>query len=94
MTHVMCVVLVRIRTFCSFLVCKQGASVKQMIRGAIDRQAVLLCSLQDILSPPREGRDLGLVVDCITGGSQCMNRRRLVNYIVIVSERRDIYDEM
>jgi hypothetical protein len=40
------VILVRIRTrtFCSFLVCKQGASGKHMIREAIDRQVVLLCS--------------------------------------------------
>jgi hypothetical protein len=69
--------------------------VKQMIRGAIDRHAVLLCSLQDTLSPPREGRDLGLVVDCLPPVIQCMSRRRLVNYFVIVSERRrDIYDEM
>ena len=58
----MCVVLVRIRTrtFCFFLECKQSASVKQMIRGAIDRQAGLLCSLQDIVSTRGGEKLLGL----------------------------------
>ena len=56
----MCVVLVRIRTrtLCSFLVCKQGASVKQMIRGAIDRQVVILCSLHGHSVSSRGGEKL------------------------------------
>ena len=55
--NTMCVIIIiRTRTVCYLL----------ETNGVIVRPDGILCSLQDIL-----GRDLGLVVDCLTGGRQC-----------------------
>ena len=54
--------------------------------GAIVRLAGMLCSLQDILSLHRERRDLGLVVDYLTGGGQCGKACELYSNCIGVEE--------
>ena len=64
--------------------------------GAIIRLAGMLCSLQDILSLPREGRDLGLEVDCLTGCRQCGKACELSCHCIGEKEEQHSkrYDEM